>query len=304
MYRVSLLLLLLLFAANLHGQSLSPAKDYYGSALARLDKGDVDGALNDLTKAIELKPAYVDALRARGQILFLLKRDLDAAIADYDKVLQLAPNAAGMELIYNNRSTIRQLKGDRDGALKDLNGAISLNPKHAMSYIGRGLIRAFQDDTTGAAADYEKAIELNPALTPAYINRGILRFHLGNLTGALADFNKALELHPESAKTFVERGSVKGIIGEIDEAIADIKKGFALNPESVSDKDPGYFSSPFKDLSRFIESHPTNARAYEIRGIFRLAQGKNMEAAEDFRKSLALDPKLKSEIDKAKKLAF
>ena len=84
----------------------------------------------------------------------------------------------------------------------------------------------------------------------------------------------------------------------------DIRKGFALNPESVSDRDPGYFSSPFKNLSRFIAAHPTNARAYEIRGLLWLAQGKKTEAAEDFRRGLALDPKLKSEIDKAMKVVF
>jgi tetratricopeptide (TPR) repeat protein len=173
-----------------------------------------------------------------------------------------------------------------------------------MSYNGRGLIRAFKEDFKGAAADYERAIELDPILTPAYINRGILRFQMGSLNGALTDLNKALELDPNSAKTFIERGSVRGIMGEIDEAIADIKKGFALNSESVSDNDPGYFSSPFKNLSRFIGSHPANARAYEIRGIFRLAQEKNIAAADDFRRSLALDPKLKSEIDKAMKVAF
>lgn len=214
------------------------------------------------------------------------------------------PPGTGMEMAHNNRSVIRLFRGDRDGALKDLDNAILLNPKYAMAYSTRGVIRAFKEDFNGAAADYDKALELNPNLTPAYMSRGILRFQLGSLTGALTDFNKALELQPDAANTFVERGCVRGISGELEQAVADIKKGFALNPESVSDKDPGHFTSPFENLRRFIASHPTNARAYEMRGILRLAQGKKIEAAEDFRRSLDLDPKLKSEIDKAKKVTF
>jgi hypothetical protein len=51
-------------------------------------------------------------------------------------------------------------------------------------------------------------------------------------------------------------------------------------------------------LNTFIKSHPTNARAFEIRGIFQLLQSKDTEAEQDFHKGLELDPKLKSEIDK------
>jgi len=298
------LLMLSLLAPNLQGQTLNSVKDYFGSSLARLQKEDFEGAINDLTKAIELDPHYVEAFFVRGQLLFLRKRDLDRALADYDKVIALAPNAPRVELIYNNRSVIRQLKGDRDGALRDLNQAININPKYAEAYSDRGLIRAASEDLEGAASDYEKAIELNPKLTPAYINRGILRFQLEKLSGALSDYSKALELTPNSAKTYVERGIVRSITGDVGEGIADMKKGFTLNPESVSEKDPGDFSSPFKNLNRFIAAHPTNARAYEARGLLRLVQGHKAEATRDFRKSLELDPKLKSEIDRVMNAAL
>lgn len=91
MLRVGVLLPLLLLAPNLQAQSLISAQDYYENSVARLKKGDGDGAINDLTKAIELNPNYVDALFARGQARFFLKKDWDRALTDYDKVLVLAP---------------------------------------------------------------------------------------------------------------------------------------------------------------------------------------------------------------------
>jgi tetratricopeptide (TPR) repeat protein len=305
MYKTSLLLvLLLLLAPSLQGQTSGSPKDYLDSSVARLQKGDRDGAISDLTKAIELNPRYIEALAARGQVLFLFKRDLDGALADYNKVIELAPGAPGVEMIYNNRATIHALKGDSDAALRDLNQAISLNPKYAAPYSGRANIRTAKGDLESVGSDYEEAIELEPYMPPAYIGRGILNFQRGKLSEALADFNKALELAPGSAKTYVERGIVRNIVGEIDGAIADIKKGFAINSESVSEKDPGNFSSPFKNINRFIASHPTNARAYEARGILRLVQGKKAESTEDFKKCLELDPKLKSEVDMVMNVTF
>jgi hypothetical protein len=51
-------------------------------------------------------------------------------------------------------------------------------------------------------------------------------------------------------------------------------------------------------LNQFISKNPNDARGYEMRGIFRLLQRKETEAAKDFKKSLEIEPTLKPEIDK------
>lgn len=77
-------------------------------------------------------------------------------------------------------------------------------------------------------------------------------------------------------------------------SVADIRKRAELNPRSISDSDRGTFSSPFIELNQFVTKNPSDARVY---GIFRLLQRKETEAPNDFRKSLELDPTLKSEIE-------
>ena len=74
-----LILLLIVFQAPAPQQSKS-AKEYFDSALVRLQKEDLDGTIADLTKAIELNPNYVDAIFIRGQCLFL-KGDRDKALS-------------------------------------------------------------------------------------------------------------------------------------------------------------------------------------------------------------------------------
>jgi len=76
----------------LGGQDQTPttAKDYYDRAGERSDKGDLDGAIADYSKAIEIDPRYVDAYYARG-IARKAKDDLDGAIADYSKGIEIDP---------------------------------------------------------------------------------------------------------------------------------------------------------------------------------------------------------------------
>ncbi|MCM3873314.1 MAG: tetratricopeptide repeat protein [Pyrinomonadaceae bacterium] len=296
-----LFLLVVLVVANLQAQTPSSAKDYFDTGVALFQKGELDGALTNLTKAIELTPRYPDALLVRGMLLFL-RKDMEVALADFNKAIDLVPNAPRMERAYNIRSIIRDLKGDRDGALSDVNKAIQMNPKYAPPYIGRGNIQA-ETDLDKAIRDYELAIVLDPSLEAAYVGRAMARFQKGNLPGAIADFDKAIEKTP-TAYAYVERGVIRGIAGDIDGAMTDMRKGSSLNPETTSDKDRGNATSPFKNVTQFIKSNPTNARAYEVRGLLRLFQGKKAEADLDFAKSLELDPKLKLEIERLVNVEF
>jgi tetratricopeptide (TPR) repeat protein len=58
---------------------------------ARRDKGDLDGALQDLTEAIRLKPGCADAFHNRGNAR-IAKGDLDGALPDFTKAIRLKPD--------------------------------------------------------------------------------------------------------------------------------------------------------------------------------------------------------------------
>src|SRR4051812_46427930 len=84
------------------GQTLRKAEDYYQRGLVRYEKGDVEGAIADYSKAIEMYPKYASA--------------------------------------YNSRAAARKTKGDIDGAIADYNKAIELSPEIALPYYYRGFI--------------------------------------------------------------------------------------------------------------------------------------------------------------------
>jgi len=165
--RSRFLIILILIALVLFvGVSIRDA--YYNRGAAKIEKGDLDGAIADYNRAIELNPKDARAYYNRG-IAKRAKGDLDGAIADFSRAIELDPKYA---IAYNNRGIAKDDKGDLDGAIGDYNRAIELDPKHAVAYNNRGFDKEARGDLDGAIADYNRAIELDPKLAIAYNNRG------------------------------------------------------------------------------------------------------------------------------------
>ncbi len=165
--RSRFLIILILIALVLFvGVSIRDA--YYNRGAAKIEKGDLDGAIADYNRAIELNPKDARAYYNRG-IAKRAKGDLDGAIADFSRAIELDPKYA---IAYNNRGIAKDDKGDLDGAIADYNRAIELDPKHAVAYNNRGFDKEARGDLDGAIADYNRAIELDPKLAIAYNNRG------------------------------------------------------------------------------------------------------------------------------------
>jgi len=85
-------------------------------------------------------------------------RDLDKAIADYSKVIELGPN--NVEAL-TQRGLWYVLKGEFDKAITDFTRLIEINPADAQAYYYRG--RAFADtgNKEKAIIDLETCIRLD-----------------------------------------------------------------------------------------------------------------------------------------------
>jgi tetratricopeptide (TPR) repeat protein/class 3 adenylate cyclase len=233
---------------------------YNNRGLAREDKGDLEGAIADYSKAIDMDPKYAAAYNNRG-LARAGTRDLDGAVSDYSKAIDMDPNYADA---YNNRGLARGDKGDPEGELADLNKAIDLDSKHVLAHINRGVARGSRGDLDGAIADFGKALALDPKYASAYYNRGFARRKKDDLDGAVADFTRALELDPRYVGAYNDRGLAREVKGDLDGAIAD--------------------------YTRALELDPRDAGAYSNRGFARRSNGDLDGAIADFEQSLKLRP--------------
>jgi tetratricopeptide (TPR) repeat protein len=202
------------------------AEVYSNRGDAKIRKGDLDGAIADYNKAIELKPDLAVAYYNRGTAK-RAKGDLDGAIADYNKGIELKPDLA---VAYYIRGAAKEIKGDIDGAIADCNKAIQLKPDFAKAYFNRGLAKQAKGDLDGAIKDYNEAIQLKPDLAEAYGDRGAAKGAKGDLDGAIADCNKAIQLKPDFAEAYFNRGLAKKAKGDIDGANSDHAKAIELKP--------------------------------------------------------------------------
>ena len=138
---------------SLSGQTT--ADDFYQRAVADHNRGELDLALTDYGRAIELAPNSPTAYFYRASIR-QSKNDLDGSIADYSRVIELVP---GYSRAYAERGTVKKLKGDFAAALADCDRAIALAPKSAYDYARRGWVKT-SEDVDGAIADYPNSPDL------------------------------------------------------------------------------------------------------------------------------------------------
>lgn len=122
--------------------------------------------------------------------------EIDEALADFSRAIELNPRD---DAPYYNRAQARRLKKDTAGAIADYTRAIELGSTNPAAYNNRGNARAESKDLVGAIADYTRAIELKPNYARAYYNRAVARKEDGDSNGAAADFRAAGKLDPELA---------------------------------------------------------------------------------------------------------
>ena len=106
---------------------------------------------------IQLNPGNSNAYYYRG-IYREEMGDLQGALEDYTSAIQSDPEHAEA---YNNRGAIRKIQGDFAGAMVDFSNAIRLNPSSPEGYANRGVIRQAQNDLERAAQDLTKALEVS-----------------------------------------------------------------------------------------------------------------------------------------------
>jgi len=120
---------------------------------------------------------------------YLKLNQLDDALAQFTKALELNPHYFQA---YANRSQVFISKGQFDLAMKDLDEAIRLNPDFAISYMTKGDAHRLNRQWKEALQNYNKALVLDEDMVQVYINRAITYINTGRLDLAVTDLDQAI----------------------------------------------------------------------------------------------------------------
>ena len=280
------------------------AEAYNTRGVASNKKGDLDFAMRDYEKAIELAPDYDKPYNNRGAI-YIDKREFDRAIQDFNKAIALEPDDATS---YSNRGTAYGNTGEYDLAIQDLEKAVELNPDDANEYASRGVIYIGKGEFDRAIQDLDKALELNPDFAEAHFMRGNAYMKKGEADPAIQNFDKAIELDPDGANVYANRGFAHFKKGEIDLAIQDFDKAIELNPNDanaynsrgVAHINKGEPDRAIQDFDKAVELDPNFAEAHYIRGLVHRSKGDFERAIQDFGKAIKLNPDVEAHYNRGR----
>ena len=117
--------------------------------------------------------------------------DWEGAIKELDKAIELDPD---FQKAYHYRAIIHSYLQQYNQAMTDINKSLNLDNKSLESYFVRAGLFAQKGDYKQAVKDFDTIIDLDPNNGKAYDHRGYAKIELGDQYGGCQDLNKAREL--------------------------------------------------------------------------------------------------------------
>jgi tetratricopeptide (TPR) repeat protein len=130
---------------------------FQGMSLLRLR--DPDEAILAAKRAIELNPNHVDARTFLAWIELEVRGNVEAAIKQYQKTIELHPELAEA---YVNLAVAQKRRGELVQAVDSLNKALERKPNLATALNNRGWIYTEQEKWAEARSDFEQALMIDP----------------------------------------------------------------------------------------------------------------------------------------------
>ena len=182
--------------------------------------------------------------------LFAIQDEISAAIVEsLQNTINLKANAATRTTAaVNTDAHDAYLRGqyllaqrEVEGALRELEKAISLDPDFALAHAQLAI--AYQlgyldidrtEMAANAAPHVERAMVLDPSIAEAHAAAGQLSVTEGDFQGALKHFEKAIQINPNYADVYTWMANIlDGALGRYAEAFAMREKAVQLDPLSI-----------------------------------------------------------------------
>ncbi len=277
-------------------------------APADAPKAHVLLAHEHLSACIEEGPAlvwpYLQRALARGEL-----KDSDGAEADFgaaERLLADAPDATARYALCVNRGVGRIRRDDPEGAVADLQQAVSIEPDEPAAYVDLAMALQKQHRLGEAVAQIDRAIARTPAdgLSALYRDRARLDQERGDLEAAVRDLDEAVRRDAGGAaadrllqaRLFDKLGRPEDALRAVDASLmanADQPEAHRLRAEALLRLDR--YTEAVAALGRCLDAErkagqAPDAAVYLARARAAAAAGDPASAAEDYTCSLGLRP--------------
>ncbi|MCE0499336.1 MAG: tetratricopeptide repeat protein, partial [Methylacidiphilales bacterium] len=268
------------------------ARNNLGNVL--LQKGQVDEAIAQYEKILEINPNDSEGRNNLGNAL-LKKGQADEAMVQYRKALEINPKDATAD--YDLGNAFLQ-KGHVDEAMIQYQKALKTNPNSVLARFNLGNAFLQKGQVDEAMTQYQMALEIDPDYAMAHFNLGSALAQKGQVDEAMVQYQKALEIDPNNAMAHFNLGNALLQKGQMDEAIAQFEKGLEINPKDATAHydlgnallQKGQMDEAIAQFEKALEINPNYADGHNNLGVALFQEGRVDEAIAQFRKALEINP--------------
>jgi tetratricopeptide (TPR) repeat protein len=195
------------------------------------------------------------------------------------------------------RQMINQAQ-DFDGAMKELDVALQLDPKNPFVHMWRGIDLNRMNRFLDAVGEFNQALAINPRLWGALNGRGYAYFSSGDSGKSLIDYNAAIDSDPKLPVAFIGRGIVFSSMGEQQRAVDDLTNATRLGPDQwQAYSNLGFVYNKMRQFDKAVPAFdeaqrlaPKNPGIYNGRGWANMNLGNTDAAIADLKQAITLAP--------------
>ena len=207
----------------------SAIDNLYKQGVRSLQAGDLDAARADFEKVVRLAPNAPEGHNSLGWVLMSTGK-IDDAITQFRTALRL--NADFLQAHINLAHAL-SAKGDNDAAVKEARVAVKLAPRDAEAHRSLGRALSLLRDLNDAIAEFRKASQLDPQRPDLHDELGALLVQNSQLEDASTEFAEALRLQPRSAAAKFHLGVLRWKQRSLDEAGQLLQSAVELAPDNA-----------------------------------------------------------------------
>jgi tetratricopeptide (TPR) repeat protein len=196
--------------------------------IIRRETGDLDQAIDLISRAIQGKPDFAQAHCNLGTALFD-KGLIDRAISSYQRAIELRP---GFAAAHSSVGNILHKAGRNSEAISSLRRAVQLNPHSAAMCNDLGNVLADQGQIDESVASFRRALQLNSDSAEIYYNFANALFKLtDDIDGVIELCYRAVQLNPRFADAYNTLGSAFQQKLMLNEAMGAYDRAIQFKPD-------------------------------------------------------------------------
>jgi len=251
-------------------------------------------AAGDVKRAIRIDSTVASYYIALGDVYFAENKTRQTKEVLERTVLKFPESTEALMKLSELYFIVKQYKE----AIEHINKALKINENIAKAYYLKGSIYRESGDTSKAISSLETAVEQDNRLTDAYYDLGIIYAARKNPI-AFEYYTNALRVDPNYVNAMYAKAKLLQDLGKYDEAITEytallnkdknfLQANYNIGAIYLDVKND--YPKAIEYLNKALEQDNQWAAAYFARGYSYAKMGNKLNAAEDYKKCLAIEP--------------